>query len=95
MRGSKAEGAISRNSRIPSGIFLGILDFGILDLGILEFPTMSSSGLTRGSLYGILEFLGFLGGRGYFLGILVLGILVLNSSLRNFSLGNSKIPSEF
>ena len=24
--------------------------------GILEFPTMSSSGLTRGSLYGILEF---------------------------------------
>ena len=25
--------------------------------GILEFPTMSSSGLTRGSLYGILEFL--------------------------------------
>ena len=25
-------------------------------LRILEFPTMSSSGLTRGSLYGILEF---------------------------------------
>ena len=25
-------------------------------LGILEFPTMSSSGLTRGSLSGILEF---------------------------------------
>ena len=25
-------------------------------MGILEFPTMSSSGLTRGSLYGILEF---------------------------------------
>ena len=39
---------------------LGILDFlgvrGCLFLGILEFPTMSSSGLTRGSLYGILEF---------------------------------------
>ena len=25
-------------------------------MGILEFPTMLSSGLTRGSLYGILEF---------------------------------------
>ena len=32
---------------------LAILEFA---LGILEFPTMSSSGLTRGSLYGILEF---------------------------------------
>ena len=50
---------------------LGILDFalGILEflieileflvilvLGILEFPTMSSPSLTRGSLYGILDF---------------------------------------
>ena len=41
-------------------LVLGILDFlgvrGCLFFGILEFPTMSSSGLTRGSLYGILEF---------------------------------------
>ena len=35
-------------------LFLKILEFY---LGILEFPIMSSSGLTRGSLYGILEFL--------------------------------------
>ena len=35
-------------------LVLGILDF---ILGILEFSTMSSSGLTRGSLYEILEFL--------------------------------------
>ena len=47
-----------RNSRIfviasEAKQSLGILDFS---LGILEFPTMSSSGLTRGSLYGILEF---------------------------------------
>ena len=34
-------------------LFLKILEFY---LGILEFLTMSSSGLTRGSLYGILEF---------------------------------------
>ena len=36
---------------------LEILDFalGILDF-YLKFPTMSSSGLTRGSLYGSLEF---------------------------------------
>ena len=60
---------LPRNSRIPcviaseakqsleilnllgnSRICLGILDF------YLKFPTMSSSGLTRGSLYGIFEF---------------------------------------
>ena len=53
-----------------------------LFLGILEFPTMSSSGLTRGwhkagwddTTLVILEFLGNFS-LGIFLGILVLGIL--------------------
>ena len=42
-----------RNSRIPREFCAGILDLGILNLGILNL--------------GILEFLGFLGVRGYFL----------------------------
>ena len=48
LRGSKATEAISRNSKFilrNSRICLGILDF------YLKFPTMSSSGLTRGSLF--------------------------------------------
>ena len=36
---------------------LKILEIPKKHLGILEFPTMSSSGLTRGSLYGILDYL--------------------------------------
>ena len=48
LQGSKATEAISRKSKFilrNSRICLGILDF------YLKFPTMSSSGLTRGSLF--------------------------------------------
>ena len=69
-------GCLLRNSRILSDFCLGILEFLTRNsrfiLEILEFPTMSSSGSTRGSLFydeiprssrgmtqglGILEFL--------------------------------------
>ena len=78
MRGSKAEGAISRNSRILGGILRRNFSLEILVLGILEF-------------------LGFLGVRGYFLVILDLGILdlgILDLGILEF-LGNSKLALSF
>ena len=73
-----------------------------LFLGILEFPTMSSSGLTRGSLYGILKFFVMrssgqagddtrLGNFRIYSRNSSLEILVRNSSFRNFRLGNSRL----